>query len=41
MAGNGCGRAGSRVAIHGMIAAFANKHTAVRLDMPDEVGAFH
>src|SRR6266498_1874657 len=36
-----CGRACSRIAVDGVIAAFANKHAAMRFDMPDEVGTFH
>jgi len=41
MAGDSCGRACSRVAVDGVITAFANKQAAMRFDMPDEVGAFH
>lgn len=38
---NSGGRTVRRVAINGMLATFAHEVTAVRFDVPDEVGSFH
>ena len=38
---NSAGRTVRGVAINGMSAAFAHEVTAVRFEVPDEVGSFH